>query len=203
MSLRFALLALLTAQPMTGYDLAKAFHSSVGHVWHAPDSQIYPELRKMQTEGLILGETVTWGTRGTKTRYEVTPAGIQAFREWMATPLEYSRERDPAHLRAAYFEWTDAGSARAQLQAHREHYSALRAQWAEQLELIRTRQHPVVRRRLDVFPESEWARIIAFKEFAYEGLIAQADQEMSWAERGLHLVDELEAAADSMAADGP
>jgi PadR family transcriptional regulator, regulatory protein AphA len=192
MSLRFALLALLTAQPMTGYDLAKAFHSSVGHVWHAPNSQIYPELRKMEGEGLVLGETVTWGTRGTKTRYEATPSGIQAFRDWMATPLEYSRERDPAHLRAAYFEWTDADAARAALRAHREHFLALRSQWAEQLELIRTRQHPIVRRRLEVFPESEWARIIAFKEFAYEGLVAQADQEIAWAERGLLLIDELD-----------
>lgn len=192
MSLRFALLALLTAQPMTGYDLAKAFHSSVGHVWHAPNSQIYPELKKMEAAGLIAGEAVTWGTRGTKTRYEVTPDGIRAFREWMATPLEYSRERDPAHLRAAYFEWTDSDAAREQLRAHRAHFQAMRDQWGEQLELIRTRQHPVVKRRLEVFDESEWDRITAFKEFAYEGLVAQADQEIAWAERGLALVDRLE-----------
>jgi DNA-binding PadR family transcriptional regulator len=201
MSLRFALLALLTAQPMTGYDLAKAFHSSVGHVWHAPNSQIYPELRKMEQNGLIVGESVTWGTRGTKTRYEVTPQGIQAFRDWMATPLEYSRERDPAHLRAAYFEWTDAATARSHLLAHRAHHDELRSQWIEQVELIRAREHPIVKRRLEIFPESEWARIIAFKEFAYQGLIAQADQEIAWAERGLRLVDELWGADDSAADD--
>jgi PadR family transcriptional regulator, regulatory protein AphA len=40
MSLRNALLALLVVEPMTGYDLAKRFGSSVGNVWHAPDSQI-------------------------------------------------------------------------------------------------------------------------------------------------------------------
>ena len=34
-------------------------------------------------------------------------------------------------------------------------------------------------------------RIVAFKEFAYEGLIAQADQEIAWAERGLALIDSL------------
>ena len=191
MSLRYALLALLTAQPMTGYDLAKAFHSSVGHVWHAPDSQIYPELRRMAGDGLIEGASVAWGPRGSKTEYTITDSGIAAFREWMATPLEYTRERDPAHLRAAYFEWTDAASARSQLRAHIQHYRELREQWDEQLRLIRERTHPIVRRRLEIFPEESWARITAFKEFSYEGLIAQADQEIAWAERGLALVDEL------------
>ena len=42
---------------------------------------------------------------------------------------------------------------------------------------------------------------MAFKEFAYEGLIAQADQEIAWAERGLRLIDELER-ADETGVDG-
>jgi PadR family transcriptional regulator AphA len=191
MSLRYALLALLTAQPMTGYDLAKAFHSSVGHVWHAPDSQIYPELRRMERDGLIDGELVPWGSTTTKTRYAITNRGREAFREWMATPLEYARDRDPAHLRAAYFEWTDAEHARAQLEAHRAHFTELKEQWQGQLRAIRDRTHPVVARRLEVFPESEWERIVAYKAFAYEGLVDRADHEIAWAERGLRLVDDL------------
>ena len=64
MSLRYALLAVLTARPMTGYDLARTFHASVGHVWNAPNSQIYPELHRMENDGLIAGEDVPWGSRG-------------------------------------------------------------------------------------------------------------------------------------------
>lgn len=191
MSLRYALLAILTAQPMTGYDLAKAFRASVGHVWHAPNSQIYPELRRMEKDGLVDGESVAWGTRGTKTQYTPTPSGLAAFREWMATPLDYALARDPAHLRAAYFEWTDPTVARAQLGAHLAHFEGLREQWATQLDLIRRREHPIVKRRLEVFPESEWDRIVGFKQFAYEGLVAQAEQEMQWARRGMDLVNEL------------
>lgn len=191
MSLRYALLALLTAQPMTGYDLARAFHSSVGHVWHAPDSQIYPELRRMQSDGLIHGEVVTWGQRGTKTRYSITEDGVGALREWMSEPLAYTPERDPAHLRAAYLEWTDPPSARAQLERHAAHYRELRDQRRGQLESIRDRSHPIVARRLEVTPESDWRRVTAFKEFTYEGLVAQAELEIEWAERGLKLIDEL------------
>ena len=48
MSLRHALMALLAATPMTGYTLAKQFDQSAAFVWHAPHSQIYPELRRLK-----------------------------------------------------------------------------------------------------------------------------------------------------------
>lgn len=191
MSLRYALLALLTAQPMTGYDLAKAFHSSVGHVWHAPDSQIYPQLRRMETEGLVTGTSVPWGPRGTKTRYDITDAGLTAFREWMTEPLEYAREREPAHLRAAYFEWTEPDVVRKQLEAHIAHFTDQRDQWVAQREAIRSRTHPIVRSRLDRYPPEDWDRIVEYKAFAYEGMIARADAEIAWARRGLALGREL------------
>jgi PadR family transcriptional regulator AphA len=192
-SLRYALLALLTARPMTGYDLAKSFHSSVGHVWHAPDSQIYPELRRMEAEGLLAGESTARGTRS-KTEYAITPDGVAAFRAWMAEPLRYAPERDPAHLRAAYFEWTDGEHAAAHLRAHRAHFLAMREQWQGQLDSILDRTHPIVSHRLTVFAEGDWERIVAFKAFAYEGLVARADQEIGWAEKGLRLVERLDGA---------
>ena len=192
MSLRFALLALLTAQPLTGYDLAKAFHGSVGHVWHAPDSQIYPELKRMERETLVEGVAVPWGTRATKTEYHITPAGVDAFRAWMDSPLEYTRQRDPAHLRAAYFEWASPGAIRAQLEAHVAHFSEQRDQWAEQLRTITDRSHPIFARRLAASPQSEWPRITAWKLFSYEGLVDQAELEIAWATRGLGLIARLE-----------
>lgn len=66
MSLRYALLALLSSREMTGYDVSKQFSQSVAHVWHAPDSQIYPELRRMEQDGLLEAETVPWGPRGAR-----------------------------------------------------------------------------------------------------------------------------------------
>jgi PadR family transcriptional regulator AphA len=192
MSLRYALLALLTAQPMTGYDLAKVFHSSVGHVWHAPDSQIYPELKRMEREQLIDGHVLPWGTKSTKTEYHITAEGKAAFRGWMTAPLEYTRERDAAHLRAAYFEWSEPDAIRSQLRAHIAHFTEQREQWLGQIDAIQDPTHPIVAKRLASNPESEWRRIIAYKVFAYEGLIEQANVEIAWADRGLILVDVLE-----------
>jgi PadR family transcriptional regulator AphA len=190
-SLRYALLALLTAQPMTGYDLARAFHGSVGHVWQAPDSQIYPELRRMQSDGLVRGEDIPWGQRGIKTLYSITDVGVAALREWMTEPLAYTPERDPAHLRAAYLEWTDPPAARAQLERHAAHHRELRDQRRGQLESIRDHSHPIVAKRLEQASDAQSRRITAFKVFTYEGLVGQAEAEIEWAERGLRLIDEL------------
>ena len=94
MSLRAALLALLSAGPLTGYDAAKHFAVSVGHVWNAPDSQIYPELRKMAAEGLLDAHPVPWGTKGaTKTEYALTDAGVPA--EVAADPVLTSAASGP------------------------------------------------------------------------------------------------------------
>lgn len=191
MSLRYALLALLSVEPMTGYDLHKEFSSSVGHVWHAPDSQIYPELRRMEAEGLLAGEEVPWGQRGRKRQYHATDAGIAAFRAWMDGSLEYARLRDPIHLKAAYFEWASPDAARAQLRAHIEHHRELLSQWQEKASEIDEGRSEMLNRRLARTTAGALERTIAFKRFTYDGLIQRAAQEIAWAERGLALIDEL------------
>ncbi len=65
---------------MSGYDLARYFEQSMGNVWPAQHSQIYPELAKLSAEGLI-GQTGE-GPRGRKV-YQTTPAGIEALRSWL------------------------------------------------------------------------------------------------------------------------
>jgi PadR family transcriptional regulator, regulatory protein AphA len=189
-TLRYALLAMLTAGPMTGYEISRRFQSTVGHLWHAPDSQIYPELRKMEDDALVeAGEEVGGGPRGIKRRYEITDAGIRALREWMETTPRYAPDRDPAHLRAAYFEWASDDGARRSLEAHIAHFTGLVTQWERQIYEIDERINDVLVRRLAHVAGDDQARVAAFKRFSYEGLIARAETEIAWAERGLRLID--------------
>lgn len=195
MTLRSALLALISGGPLTGYDAVKHFRSSVGHLWHAPDSQIYPELRKMRAEGLVEASAVPWGTKSaTKTRYELTPAGREALAAWQATPLSYAPERDQAHLLAAYFEWGSPDSARERLREHIAFFTAARASAEQQAREIRERTSATLERRLAVTDPAEQERVAAYKLFAYEGKISRAEAEIAWARRGLELLDELDRA---------
>src|SRR5690349_13984687 len=70
-SLRHAVLGMLSVPSCTGYELTQWFDSSLQHAWHARHSQIYPELGKLEAEGLA--EVVEEGARRSKT-YAVTEA---------------------------------------------------------------------------------------------------------------------------------
>ncbi|PKQ26346.1 MAG: hypothetical protein CVT64_04440 [Actinobacteria bacterium HGW-Actinobacteria-4] len=193
MSLRHALLALVSGGPLTGYDAVKHFHSSVGHLWHAPDSQIYPELRRMQAEGLLEATAVPWGTKtAIKTRYSLTAAGREALKVWQATPLAYAPERDQAHLLAAYFEWGTPESAKQRLHEHIEFFTATKESAQAQAREIRDRTSATLQRRLGNTDPDDWDRIAAFKLFAYEGKITSAEAEIAWARAGLALLEDLD-----------
>ncbi|MGO4492077.1 PadR family transcriptional regulator [Arthrobacter sp. 2YAF22_2] len=203
MSLRYALLALLRVGPLSGYELQKQFSASVGHVWHAPDSQIYPELRKMEAENLIEGEEQPRGQRATRRVYHVTAAGDAAFLAWMQTPLEYARVRDPAHLRAAYLEAASPAAARDFFRRHSAQWEAELAQWEGELLRIAGVENPMLVRRLAVTDPGDRERTIAFKRFTYEGLVDRARVEIAWARRGLQLIDQLEASGGVWARPSP
>ncbi|WP_432791324.1 PadR family transcriptional regulator [Brevibacterium sp. K11IcPPYGO002] len=192
MSLRSAILALLRIEPMSGYDLAKQFSLSVGHVWHAPDSQIYPELRKMAAEGLILPEEQTRGTAGMRRVYHVTESGEASFIEWMNSPLKYQRTRDASHLKAAYLE---SANHEARISFLRNHIEV----WTGELEYIEDEianidglESPMLNRRLAVTADEDREMTITYKRFAYEGLADRARSEIAWAQRGLKLTEHLE-----------
>lgn len=191
MSLRVALLALLAARPMTGFDAMRQFDASVDYLWHAPHTQIYPELRKLESAGLIEGEEVPRGEHARKRRYSITETGREQLRAWVEDVEEPRRERDPQRLKAAYFEWASSEAARAQLEAHARFYEDALASYEKQREDILARRVPLLLARLERTPPDEQEAVVEFKAFAYSGLIARARAEVEWAQEGLRLLDRL------------
>lgn len=188
MTLRFALLAMLSAKPRTGYDLLRIFDASVGFVWHAPHTQIYPELRRMEADGLLSSEEVPRGPRGIKRAYRITEAGLAELRRQASTPVAPAREKDPYRLKAAYLEWADTEGARAQFEGHIAHYETWLGRWSDMAAALRAREDPTLRERLEAMPAERHDEIVDAKVFAYEGLIARARMEIAWARRGLELL---------------
>lgn len=191
MSLRYALLSLLSGAGMTGYEVSRAFGRSVAHVWHAPDSQIYPELRRLAEQDLLQVAEVDDGGRGVKKRYEITASGLEDLRSWIAAPTQQRRQRDPAYLKAAYLEWAQPAVVRDLMHQHIDFHSQQLALLEATRASLLDRSHPTLASRLRRYPEDQHERIVAWKVFAYDGLVDQARREIAWAERGLALVDEL------------
>ncbi len=84
MSLGFGILGFLSYGTMSGYDLVKAFGSSLEFFWHAQNSHIYLELKKLEQKGYISGEVVIQSDRPNKRLYTITQEGRTAFLDWLA-----------------------------------------------------------------------------------------------------------------------
>jgi DNA-binding PadR family transcriptional regulator len=87
--LQYVLLGMLARSPLSGYDLTKLFERNLEHLWTAKHSQIYPELARLQDQGLI--NQIENGPRGRKT-YQTTEAGLTEVRRWLR---ETGPERPP------------------------------------------------------------------------------------------------------------
>lgn len=83
MSLRSVLLALLSKEPNTGYRLGRLLQKQLNHLWDARLQQIYGELGKLKTEGLVAVESIDLPNRPAKKVYSLTPAGQDALDEWL------------------------------------------------------------------------------------------------------------------------
>ena len=98
MSLSFGILGFLNYKPMSGYDLVKAFESSLEFFWHAQNSHIYLELKKLEKKGYICGETIIQSERPTKKIFSITDAGREAFINWLAE----GNEEDVTHFKSTF-----------------------------------------------------------------------------------------------------
>jgi DNA-binding PadR family transcriptional regulator len=104
-NLGYALLGLLADTPASGYDLAQQMKQQVGYFWSAKHSQIYPELARLESEGLVTFDVIEQQDRPHKKLYHVSPAGLEALRAWATTPVEATSVRDELTLKA-YCIWS-------------------------------------------------------------------------------------------------
>ena len=87
MALDFAILGFLNYGPLSGYDLKKVFDNSVRHFWPADQSQIYRTLARLEDKGLVEQKVLRGVDRPDRKEYRITPAGQEALRTWLLSPL--------------------------------------------------------------------------------------------------------------------
>ncbi|HTD76372.1 MAG TPA: PadR family transcriptional regulator [Chloroflexota bacterium] len=191
--MRHALLGVLKDRPLTGYDLVRHFQGTVGFLWSAPQSQIYPELRRMEAAGLVTARVAPRGLRAQKRIYSVTDEGMSELRRWAGAFMPLPAHRDPVHLKAAFFDLAPLDSVREQLRAHIAQFQWRLDQWQAREEAIRERRAELLEVWLARQSAEEHESIILLKRHALEGLIAGARAEIAWARQGLALCDDIEA----------
>jgi PadR family transcriptional regulator, regulatory protein AphA len=123
-------LGLLALRPRSGYDIKTAVDRSTRFFWAASYGQIYPELKRLEKEGLVEGEDRPNGGRSRRV-YNLTPAGREALVEWLLGETVTIEYRDESLLRLFFADALPREQALMLLEGrrrgHEEYLEILRA----------------------------------------------------------------------------
>ncbi|MCR4945173.1 MAG: PadR family transcriptional regulator [Clostridium sp.] len=102
--LRYILLGLLEKREMSGYDIKKFFEKEIGEFWSAKHSQIYPELIKLEEQGLVKYRIDIVGSKLEKKHYSITDKGIEELDKWLGSAEDLIENRDEFVLKLYFID---------------------------------------------------------------------------------------------------
>ncbi|MBO0803481.1 MAG: helix-turn-helix transcriptional regulator [Nocardiopsaceae bacterium] len=135
MSVRHAMLALLSEGPKYGLRLREEFEARTGDVWPLNVGQVYTTLQRLERDGLVA--TVPEGDRGNDggddgahKAYHLTDDGSSELARWLRTPPDLSSPpRDELVMKVLVAMRVPGTDVREVIQAHRRYLVELMQQW--------------------------------------------------------------------------
>jgi DNA-binding PadR family transcriptional regulator len=135
MSVRHALLALLSEGPKYGLQLREEFEARTGEVWPLNVGQVYTTLQRLERDGLAAavgeGSVSEPATQGAPQKaYQITDVGVAELATWLRVPPDQSTPpRDDLVMKiliAIRIPGTDVYEV---IQAHRRYLIQLMQEW--------------------------------------------------------------------------
>ena len=131
MSVRHALLALLSEGPKYGLQLREEFEANTGQVWPLNVGQVYTTLQRLERDGLVTaigdGEELE---PGPQKAYRITGAGSAELAEWLRVPPDLSTPpRDDLVMKVLIAVRVPGTDVSEVIQAHRRYLIQLMQEW--------------------------------------------------------------------------
>jgi DNA-binding PadR family transcriptional regulator len=129
MSVRHALLALLSEGPKYGLRLREEFEAGTGEVWPLNIGQVYTTLQRLERDGLIESEDEDDRDSPQK-RFRITAAGEHELAAWLRTPPDMSSPpRDELVIKVLVALRVPGTDVPEVIQAHRRYLVELMQRW--------------------------------------------------------------------------
>ena len=111
----YAVLGLLSIEPMSGYDIRRNLEESLSYFWSESFGQIYPTLKKLEAARLIA--PVKQAAPDTRRRklYTLTAAGRARLRTWLGEPPKPQPPRNELLLKLFFGRHASPGACTAHL----------------------------------------------------------------------------------------
>ena len=128
MSVRHALLALLTEGPKYGLQLRQEFEARTGDIWPLNIGQVYTTLQRLERDGLV--ESDDSESDGAQKGFRITEAGEEEFGRWLRTPPDLtSPPRDELVVKVLVAVKAPGVDVHEVIQVHRHYLVELMQQW--------------------------------------------------------------------------
>jgi DNA-binding PadR family transcriptional regulator len=126
-SVRHALLALLSEGPRYGLQLRQEFETRTGEVWPLNVGQVYTTLQRLERDGLVEADA---GEDGPQRNFRITPAGMEELDVWLRTPPDLSSPpRDELVIKVLVALEVPGVDVHDVIQVHRRYVVQLMQQW--------------------------------------------------------------------------
>jgi DNA-binding PadR family transcriptional regulator len=155
--LKYVMLAGIYNEPRSGYELTKWLQMVGQHCWAVEHSSVYPALRELEGEGLIVSERLP-GTRGPeRSIYSVTAAGRDKLAAWVADGSPRPAIKDEQVLRVLCFDLLPREVALKQIaQVRADHQAQLEFFLARASALTEKQSGPLMVTRRGVLAEQAY-----------------------------------------------
>src|SRR6266536_167420 len=128
MSVRHALLALLSEGPKYGLQLREEFEARTGEVWPLNVGQVYTTLQRLERDGLV--ESAGADGEGPRKGFRITAGGAEELAGWLRTPPNLSSPpRDELVMKVLVAVRVAGVDVHDVIQAHRRYLVELMQQW--------------------------------------------------------------------------
>ena len=128
MSVRHALLALLSEGPKYGLQLRQEFEAGTGEVWPLNVGQVYTTLQRLERDGLV--ESDDGEESGPQKGFRITEGGEAELMQWLHTPPDLSMPpRDELVIKVLVALEVPGVDVRQVIQVHRRYVVEVMQQW--------------------------------------------------------------------------
>jgi len=128
MSVRHALLALLSEGPKYGLQLRQEFEARTGEVWPLNVGQVYTTLQRLERDRLV--ESDDTADEGAQKNFQITADGETELTRWLRTPPDLSSPpRDELVVKILVALRVPGVDVRDVIQVHRRYLVELMQQW--------------------------------------------------------------------------
>lgn len=111
----YAILGLLSIEPMSGYDIRRTLDENLSHFWSESFGQIYPALKRLEAAGLAAPAKSGDSGNRRKRVYAITPQGRARLRAWLSDAPKSQPPRNELLLKIFFGRLSAPGAVAAHL----------------------------------------------------------------------------------------